>query len=316
MKKNNLVAGNIWIAGVMEFNSLKYLFITAILFIFLGIPNYVSAQDQYFDSNGVKIRYVTKGIGDPVVLIHGWMSDSSMWGQDAAGNTELDESDKGFQIIALDCRGHGKSDKPKNPADYGAEMAADVVRLLDHLKIKKAHLVGYSSGAFIAGKIAATHPKRVLSVVYAGQAPIIAETMKPSDFSDVDRFAKAVDENKLVAYLIEVAPTDRPKPTEEQAKAFADYYYADKDVKAFAAAGRSFPELKATTKNLKKYNGPILFMYGRNESEHVKNRVASVKSILKRGEVHVVEGGDHMTTIAKPDFGATLIRFLNSNKSK
>ncbi|RPJ00766.1 MAG: alpha/beta hydrolase, partial [Candidatus Aminicenantes bacterium] len=143
-------------------------------------PRLMGADDGMFDSNGVKIRYVTAGTGVPVVLIHGWMADSSMWGRDRDGNTKLDTARaEGFQLIALDCRGHGQSDKPHDPKMYGPEMAADVVRLLDHLKIKKAHLVGYSSGAFIAGKVAATHPKRVLSVVYAGQAPLVAGTKAP-----------------------------------------------------------------------------------------------------------------------------------------
>jgi pimeloyl-ACP methyl ester carboxylesterase len=161
------------------------------------------AADDVFDSNGVKIRYVTEGDGEPVVLIHGWMADSSMWGRDSSGNTKLDTTHaKGFKFIALDCRGHGKSDKPHDVAMYGPEMAADVVRLLDHLKIEKAHLIGYSSGAHIAGMVAATHPERVLSVVYGGQAPIIAGP-KSSGSSEVEVFAKAVDEGKdLGSYIM------------------------------------------------------------------------------------------------------------------
>src|SRR5436305_6678681 len=98
-------------------------------------------------------------------------------------------------------------------------MAADVVRLLDHLKIEKAHLIGYSSGAFIAGKVAATHPQRVLSVVYGGQAPLIVGEKASSGSSEVEVFAKAVDEGKdLGAYIIAVTPPGKPKPTEDLAK--------------------------------------------------------------------------------------------------
>ena len=163
------------------------------------------AADEVFDSGGVKIRYVTEGKGEAIVLIHGWRGDSSMWGRDAAGNTKLKGAD-GFMVIALDCRGHGKSDKPHEVEKYGPEMAADVVRLLDHLKIEKAHLIGYSSGSYIAGKVAATHPERVLSVVYGGQAPIIAGA-KSSGTSEVDVFAKAVDVGKdLGSYIIAITP--------------------------------------------------------------------------------------------------------------
>ena len=153
---------------------MKYRSLLTVLVVCCLVPRPVDAADDVFDSNGVKIRYVTEGKGEAVVLIHGWMGDSSMWGRDRVRQHQTQTGADGFQLIALDCRGHGKSDKPHDPEKYGPEMAADVVRLLDHLKIEKAHLIGYSSGAFIAGKVAATHPERVLSVVYGGQAPVIA----------------------------------------------------------------------------------------------------------------------------------------------
>src|SRR5207302_6396416 len=131
------------------------------------------------------------------------MGDSTMWGRDKSGNTKLDTSGvNGFQVIALDCRGHGKSDKPHDPAQYGPEMAADVVRLLDHLKIEKAHLIGYSSGAFIAGKVAAIHHELVLSVVYGGQAPVIAGRVRASDFSGREGIANAVAAGNAVGRYI------------------------------------------------------------------------------------------------------------------
>jgi len=281
------------------------------------MPGLAYATDGFYDSNGVKIRYVTAGEGEPVVLIHGWMGDSSMWGRDKSGNAKLDTSRaSGFQLIALDCRGHGKSDKPHDPEKYGAEMAADVVRLLDHLKIRKAHLLGYSMGAFIAGKVAATHPERVLSVVYGGQAPFIAG-VQSSGSSEVDVFAKAVDDGKgLGAYIIAVTPPDKPKPTMEQANAIANYLFDGKDVKALAAAGRSFKNLEVTAEELGKCKAPTLFIYGANESDQLKERVATLRKVLGRGEVKLIEGGDHMTTLTKPEFGSSIIEFLRSHKAK
>lgn len=304
----------------IELNTInsKLWFALAIATILFALSNPIFATDSFFDSNGVKIRYVTEGTGEAVVLIHGWMSDSSMWGADESGNTKLGKNGtNGFQLIALDCRGHGKSDKPHNPNSYGVEMAADVVRLLDHLKIKKAHLVGYSSGAFIAGKVAATHPERVLSVVFGGQAPIIASDMKPTDFSQTDTFYEAVSSGKdLGSYIMAITPPDKPKPTEEQAKAIAQYLYGGKDVKGFAFAGQSFKNLQVTEKQLRKFKAPILFIHGGNESGFVKNKVANARKIIGRGEVFIVEGGDHITTLIQPSFGATVIKFLQSGTLK
>jgi len=295
----------------------KNRFLLAMFVAFCLAPCPADAADGVFDSNGVKIRYVTEGSGEPVVLIHGWMADSSMWGRDPSGNTKLNTArTEGFRLIALDCRGHGQSDKPHDQKQYGAEMAADVVRLLDHLKIEKAHLVGYSMGAFIAGKVAATHPKRVLSVVYGGQAPLVAG-MKSSGSSEVDVFAKAVDEGRdLGSYIIAVTPTGRPKPTEAQASAMAKFMFGGKDVKALAAAGLSFDGLEVTRKQLRKCKAPVLFIHGGNESDHVKDRVAAVRELLGRGELKIVAGGDHSTTLIKPEFGSAILEFLRTGKVK
>src|SRR5881397_2402529 len=99
------------------------------------------AQDQFFDSNGVKIRYTVEGQGEPVLLIHGFTADiEKQWGQPGV----LKALAKDHRVIALDNRGHGKSGKPHDAKMYGKEMVEDAVRLLDHLKIAKAHVVGYS----------------------------------------------------------------------------------------------------------------------------------------------------------------------------
>ena len=277
------------------------------------LPTPVRAEDASFDSHGVTIRYVTEGTGVPVVLIHGWMSDSSMWGADRAGNTKLQPA-AGFQVIAMDCRGHGKSDKPHDASKYGPEMAHDVIHLLDHLHLEKAHLVGYSSGSFIAGKVAAMAPERVLSIVYGGQAPLITEAKVGSN-NEVEVFAKAVDEGKdLGSYLIAVTPAGKPKPTPEQAKAMAQFLFARKDVKAFALAGLSFPQLEVSAEQMQRCQAPLLFIHGGNESDYVKNRVKAVRQLLGRGAHQVIEGTDHMTTLIHPQFGKTVIEFLRTGK--
>ena len=61
-----------------------------------------------------------------------------------------------YQVIVLDWRGHGKSDKPHAPPGYGVQLGADGVRLLDYLQIKRAHVAGYSMGTLIALKLLAT----------------------------------------------------------------------------------------------------------------------------------------------------------------
>ena len=95
-------------------------------------------SDRFFDSNGVRIRYVEQGTGPPVVLMHGYTGtlDRHFLANGLFANLATHH-----RVIAIDLRGHGKSDKPHDPAAYGEVMAEDVVRLLDHLKIPRAHVI-------------------------------------------------------------------------------------------------------------------------------------------------------------------------------
>lgn len=278
-------------------------------------PNRPPVTDAYFDSDGVKIHYVTAGEGEPVLLVHGWISDATMWGSDASGNAKP-RPPEGFQLIALDCRGHGKSDKPHDAAKYGVELANDVVRLLDHLKIRKAHLVGYSMGTFIVAKVAAMHPERVRSLVFAGQSPLIVGEPSAGP-NEIDVLAKAVEEGKgLGAYIMHIWPPERGKLTTEQAEAYAKLMFNGKDPTALALAGQSFPKLGVTADQLKNVKVPMLFVYGSKEGDRLKQRVSDLRKLLGETELKVVEGADHTTTLTKPEFSTTLVAFLRSQKAK
>jgi pimeloyl-ACP methyl ester carboxylesterase len=130
-----------------------------LVFCFALAPVQGSAQDNFFDSNGVRIRYVDRGAGEPVVLIHGGGSTLESW----VDSGVLPNLAKDYRVIALDARGFGKSGKPHDVKAYGPEMGLDVIRLLDHLGIQRAHVVGYSMGAHITAQLLTTHPQRFLT---------------------------------------------------------------------------------------------------------------------------------------------------------
>jgi pimeloyl-ACP methyl ester carboxylesterase len=125
----------------------------------------LAVRADEFDSDGVKIHYTVQGSGEPVILIHGLYSSARLnW--DLPGITA--ELAKHYQVITFDNRGHGQSGKPEAEGEYGVKMSEDVVRLMDHLHIAKARIVGYSLGGMIAMKLVVTHPDRVNSVVLGG----------------------------------------------------------------------------------------------------------------------------------------------------
>src|SRR5439155_4720135 len=120
-----------------------------------------------------------------------------------------------YRVIALDNRGHGQSGKPHDPKKYGKEMAEDSIRLLDHLKIKKAHVIGYSMGAMIVGNLLANHPDRLLSATLGG-----AGVLRTS--SNMEFFAalgNSLEKDKSIAPLIEfLTPAGQPKPSAQEIK--------------------------------------------------------------------------------------------------
>lgn len=122
-------------------------------------------QSATFDAKGVKIHYLVHGTGEPVVLIHGLYSSAEMnWGMPGIINAVAGD----HMVIALDLPGHGLSDKPEGDSAYGQQMAEDVILLMDHLNIPKAHIIGYSMGGMVAGKLLSTHPDRILSCILGG----------------------------------------------------------------------------------------------------------------------------------------------------
>jgi len=122
----------------------------------------------YADNEGITIHYKLEGAGPPLLLQHGFTSCIEAWfeyGYVAALRPE-------YQLILIDARGHGASDKPHDQAAYTLERrVADVTAVLDTLKIEKAHFWGYSMGGWIGFGMAKHAPNRLDKLEIGGQHP-------------------------------------------------------------------------------------------------------------------------------------------------
>ncbi len=111
------------------------------------------------------IYYEVEGAGPPVILHHGFALSLEDWRE--FGYVESLKND--YQLILMDARGHGKSDKPHNPQAYSIENRVnDVIAVLDDIKIDMAHFFGYSYGGRLAFELALNHRKRMKSFIVAG----------------------------------------------------------------------------------------------------------------------------------------------------
>jgi 3-oxoadipate enol-lactonase len=118
-----------------------------------------------FEIDGLRIAYRVDGddTADVLVLINALGTDLRLW------EPQMDELTRHFRVIRYDCRGHGESDVPPNPATID-RLGADLVELLDCLNVERAHLCGISLGGFTALWAAAYHRERVGRVVFANTA--------------------------------------------------------------------------------------------------------------------------------------------------
>lgn len=277
------------------------------------VPSARSAEGT-FDSDGVRIAYVDEGTGEAVVLLHGFAgSAAEMWVRmPFAKDQVLPELAKGYRVIAPDLRGHGKSDKPHDPKKYGAEMAEDVVRLLDHLRVRRAHVVGYSMGSAVAGRLLTSHPDRLLSVTFGGGGPLFDQ---PKEFTAVRAAtAESLERGRGIGPLIiALTPAGQPKPGPEQAEARSKLFLGGKDQAALAAVLRGMPGLEVTAAELKGVRVPVRFVYGGRETV-MKDLADGARRVLPKADVVVVAEGDHITTAGSPEFRQAVLEFLKANK--
>ena len=247
-----------------------------------------------FDAGGVPIHYTLDGNGVPAVLLHGFAVNGDLnWR--LPGITEV--LAERFKIITPDLRGHGLSGKPHAAELYGLELVQDVSRLLDHLDIRKVHLVGYSLGGFIALKFAAMHPDRVLtlSVLAAGWEPPDNSAFR----SSLKELANELRSGRAIGPLGVHLSADRPQPSflHVMAVKVMTGYFNDRH--AMAALVESLPELALSEQELRQLRVPICSIVGsrdpmRLSAEALAARAPGVAFTL-------VEEADHISTIAREE---------------
>jgi len=268
------------------------LFSIAFLFV-LVTPGNAEDKAQFFDSDGVKIHFVEKGEGEPVVLIHGFAASYQLnWAMPGI----LDKLAQDYHVVALDNRGHGKSGKPHEIEKYGLNMVEDVVRLMDHLEIEKAHIVGYSMGGFITTKLVATHPDRVASAVIgaAGWHENAEERL-----ALLDEIGDSLEAGTGITPLMKALnPEGQPMPSEQQLKTTNQMLMLLNDPKALAAAIRGMHNLNVTRDQLESNKVPALSVIG--AIDPLKDGVDEMSQVMNNLNVVVIDGADHMTAIDNP----------------
>jgi pimeloyl-ACP methyl ester carboxylesterase len=150
-------------------------------------------------NGGVRIHYTTAGDGPVLVLHHGTMGSGPDW----VDLGYVDALKDRHTLILIDARGHGQSDKPHDPKAYDLPLrAADVVAVLDDLRVQRADFLGYSMGGWIGFGLAKHVPQRFNSFILGGAHPYAENTQAIRDRMPEDKAAFAAGLDKTYGALL------------------------------------------------------------------------------------------------------------------
>jgi pimeloyl-ACP methyl ester carboxylesterase len=238
----------------------------------------------------VELAFLDEGEGEPIVLIHGFASNKEVnWVQPGWFVTL---THAGRRAIALDNRGHGRSSKLYDPADYHTRrMAEDVCALLDHLKLARADVLGYSMGARITAFLALEHPERVRSAILGGLGMnLIAGVGAP------DGIAAALEASD---------PASVTEPQARMFRAFADQTKSDR--RALAACIRGSRQT-LTREQAAAIRVPMLVVVG--SADTIAGSAEALAALIPGAKAVTIPRRDHMRTVGDKAFKAAVLEFL------
>ncbi|HVB79546.1 MAG TPA: alpha/beta fold hydrolase [Candidatus Binataceae bacterium] len=241
----------------------------------------------FFDLDGIKIHYLDQGHGAPVLLIHGFGSSAE---ENWVRTGMAARLARRGRVIAYDARGHGHSDKPHDPASYGlAHMRADAVALLDHLKIARARIMGYSMGGRIALEVLMRHSGRPSAVVLGG-------------YGAGGQIATPGQRHRIAAALLAEDPAVIEDVLARRFRRGAERN--GKDLRALAACigAEETIDVAATVdyEALARAAAPVLVATG--DKDTIAGDPRPLAGWFRDARVVLLEDGDHVTVPADPRF--------------
>jgi pimeloyl-ACP methyl ester carboxylesterase len=244
-----------------------------------------------FHHGAVEIAFSDEGEGDPIILVHGFASSKNVNWVYPAWVSELKKN--GRRVIALDLRGHGDSSKLYEPERYSIEiLASDVIALMDHLKIDRADIMGYSLGSRITAVLARSQPQRLRSAILGGIGIGLIEGGGPGQ-----NVAEALEAPSL---------DDVTDPVGRTFRAFADQTRSDR--RALAACLRGSRRLM-TEQEAAEIMVPVLIAVG--TSDEIAGSAEALGKIIPGSQVLNIPNRDHMRAVGDRVYKAGALEFLS-----
>ncbi len=278
--------------------------------------------------NGIELAVIAEGSGPLVVLAHGFPDIALTWRLQVPALVAA-----GYRVVAPDMRGYGASSRPEPVEAYRSDVLGDdLVGLLDHEGVERAHVVGHDWGAATVWPLGLTHPDRLLSltglsVPYAPPSPAppteIFRRRLGEDFymlrfhrDDVIPELEA-DVARTLALVLDGrvddpgSASDVDRPTWLPEEVFEEYVAAFRRT-GFAAALRYYRNLDAnwrlaTERDATSIETPSMFVTGSRDPVTRFMPAAHASPSFRRLEQHVIDGAGHWVHQEEPEQVTTLL---------
>lgn len=258
----------------------------------------------HFKSDGLALAYddVNSGAEDTILLVHGFTSNRTENWRRLGWYGTLER--KGMRILALDCRGHGESDKPHDPSSYDrAKMVGDLFALLDHAGVARVDALGFSMGARLLLAAALSDQSRFKTLILGG---IGGRTLGLEGDEQAARGTGGARPSIAEALLAEdVASVS--DPIARSFRIFADEQGEDRV--ALAACSRAQQGSPATREALSQIEIPTLVIAGARDD--LAGSPAVLAAEIPGARSVVIPGCDHFSAIPHALFKAAVIDFLD-----
>jgi pimeloyl-ACP methyl ester carboxylesterase len=247
-----------------------------------------------FHNGAVKIAYLDEGEGEPILLVHGFASSKNVNWVYPTWVSELKKN--GRRVIALDNRGHGDSGKLYDAEAYGIPiMAGDVSALMDHLKIERADIMGYSLGARMTAWLSLHQPQRLRSAIFGGIGLGLIAGGGPGE-----NVAEALEAPSL---------DDVTDPVGRTFRAFADQTRSDR--RALAACLRGSRRL-ITRDEAAAIKVPVLIAVG--TADEIAGSAHALGEIVPGSQVLDIPNRDHMRAVGDKVYKLGVLEFLSQRR--
>ena len=256
--------------------------------------------------NGINVEYRDEGTGLPVIFLHAFPLNQTMWDDQVAALRNH------CRAITLDLRGFGRSDAPQGPYRMD-EMAADVRALMAVLNLEKAVLVGLSMGGYIALALYRNYPEIL-------RALVLADTRASGDTNEArERRLKSAERAELdgsKAIARDMVPLLLGRSTLENRPSVVQRVQAmieSNTPQGIAGAQRGMAERRDSTYILAGMDFPVLIVVGSEDTLTPVAEAEGLRNGIAGARFCVIKGAGHLSNMEQPEeFNKTLLGFISS----